>query len=143
MTKSYLLLVVCTLALFAGAVNWAPAKDERPVLKGKITIGDRYVLRDGEKEAEDLLHQGRMVIVAYGRPVQWTPDYRRILHSQYQVEYRTVAGCVVSNGIHHYARKFNAVMYPAIEAQFGPNIFRTVATEAQTLYRQRTATQSE
>lgn len=137
MIKSYIIPAACTLVSFVAVANWVPAKE-------KITPGefidrqeDPFDSRDGRTEANRMRKEGRLGIVAFGMPVPWISDYRQILLTEYQIEYRAIAGCVVSEEIVNYARDFNAVMDPVIKDKFGAEIFENSLIEARLRFQDR------
>jgi hypothetical protein len=77
----------------------------------------------------DLVH-GKFKELGYGLPLRGMDKYISLLHQRYGVDYRAVAGCVVSKNTRDYVAAYDSVSEPAINRKFGHDIFKEVASES-------------
>jgi hypothetical protein len=134
MKTSHLTPALFAMLLFGTVVLNSSEPVEHPKSSDKMGALDSYEGRDGTREAKAALREGRLVVLRYGQPAVWVSDYQRILRERYQIEVRTIAGCIVSEGLLAYARDYNAVMRPVIAERFGADVFDKVAKEAETMF---------
>ena len=85
----------------------------------------------GERDARSDIARGHYVQLGYGLATPWTPEYVRLLRERYGVEYRTVAGCVVSESELLYFHAYNAVSTAAANRKFGHDVFEKSAEESR------------
>lgn len=97
---------------------------------------DAYAGRDGRKEAERDILQGRVAMLTYGLPVAWQPNYREILLNEHGIELRTVAGCMVSDSLLEYVAAYNEVMATHIAGTQGDGVFESAAERARLAHEQ-------
>lgn len=98
---------------------------------------DKYKYLDGHEDAKMALARGQLVILTYGLPVHWWLEYREVLKRDYDVEMRTIAGCMVTEELVRYAAAYNAVMERRIAATLGNTLFDEAAQKAEALYTER------
>lgn len=67
----------------------------------------------------------------YGPSAPWRPEYSRLLHERYGIEFRTVALCVVSTGLLAYVDSCNGVSIAAANRKFGHDVFKECSEEAR------------
>lgn len=85
----------------------------------------------GELAARFDLVRGHYELLGYGLPPTWIRDYRHILQQRYGIEYRAVAGCVVSPWEVSYVDAYDSVITAAAKQRFGHDIFEEAANEAK------------
>lgn len=130
----YWLVPVCGVAAFAGFDRmWQ--KQQR--IEARTFEWDQYTGRDGHQEAIADLARGKLGTVTYGMPAHWTREYHEILMRDYGIVHRSIAGCIVSEGITSYAAAYNAVMLPRIHERHGAKVFEEAAAKAESLYNER------
>jgi hypothetical protein len=78
---------------------------------------------------------GRYVLLAYGLPPEWRPQYAQLLWERYGIEVRTVALCSVSETLRSYADSYDEISITAANQKFGRDVFK----ECAELARQRIA----
>jgi hypothetical protein len=78
-------------------------------------------------------------VLGYGLPTPWRPEYARCLRERYNIEFRTVAGCVVSESFIAYNEGYQSVVAEATRRKFGHDVFRECADEAATEWKARLA----
>ena len=84
----------------------------------------------GYLTAEFDLLRGTYALLGYGLSPSWRPEYARLLRERYGVQYRPVAGCVVSQDLVWYVGAYNRVTMAAATHRFGHDIFKETADEA-------------
>jgi hypothetical protein len=84
----------------------------------------------GYLTAEVDLLRGKYTVLGYGLPPSWQPEYARLLHERYGVQYRPVAGCMVSQDLVWYVGAYNRVSMSAARHRFGHDIFKETIDEA-------------
>ena len=70
-------------------------------------------------------------ILGYGLPPPWLHEYARLLRTRYGVEYRPVAGCVVSRPLLNYVDGYDEVSAAAINRKFRRDVFTEISEEAK------------
>jgi|HubBroStandDraft_6_1064221.scaffolds.fasta_scaffold531820_3 hypothetical protein len=90
----------------------------------------------GQRAAQSDISRGRYAQLGYGLPTEWTPDYVRLLRERYGVEYRVVAGDVLSQSEAEYYGAYNAVTTDAANRRFAHDIFKECAEAARKNYSQ-------
>ncbi len=93
----------------------------------------------GHVAAQFDVARGHYRVLGYGLPVAWLPEYVSLLRARYGVEYRAVAGCVVSGSVIDYVLAYNAISSAAANRRFRRNIFHECAEDARTGWERRTA----
>ena len=76
------------------------------------------------------IHRGRYEVLGYGLASPSRSDYARCLRERYNVEFRTVAGCVVSESLVSYVNAYHSVVVEATKQRFGHDIFQECSQEA-------------
>jgi hypothetical protein len=84
----------------------------------------------GDLAARIDVHQGSYQILAYGLPTAERPEYAECLRRRYGVEFRAVAGCIVSPGLISYVEAYDRLASSAANRKFGHDIFEECAQEA-------------
>lgn len=69
--------------------------------------------------------RGHYIVLAYGLPSPWRPEYGQLLR-----EIHTVALSIVSETLRSYADSYNAVSAPAANRKFGHDVFKECAEVA-------------
>jgi hypothetical protein len=75
--------------------------------------------------------RGHYKQLGFGLPVAYRPEYARLLRERYGIEYRAVAGCVVSESLIAYVGAYNAVSTAAANRRFGHDVFRQCEEDAR------------
>ena len=83
--------------------------------------------------------RGHYRTLGYGLPVSWLPEYARLLRGRYGIEYRAVAGCIVSQSLIAYVEAYDAVSSAAAKNRFRHDVFRECAEDARTGWERRMA----
>jgi hypothetical protein len=97
----------------------------------------------GQAVARFDVARGQYRILALGLPVEWRPEYFRLLRERYGVEARVVAGCIVSQPLLEYAAGYNAVTVAATNRRFGRDVFRETMMEAAKTRKARPASAAQ
>jgi hypothetical protein len=74
--------------------------------------------------------RGHYRVLGYGLPTSSRPEYARLLRERYGIEFRPVAGCVVSEALISYVRGYNEVSTAAANREFGHDVFKECAETA-------------
>ena len=74
-------------------------------------------------------------MLGYGLPTPWRPEYARCLRERYNIDFRTVAGCVVSESFIAYEEGYWSVVAEATRRKFGHDVFRECANDAATKWK--------
>jgi hypothetical protein len=82
-------------------------------------------------------HRGRYQVLGFGLPTPWRPEYARCLRERYGIEYRPVAGCIVSESLVSYVHAYHSVTSAATHRKFGRDVFRECAEEAEKNWKER------
>jgi hypothetical protein len=137
MKRIYLLFPLLALTAFAGFYSrWSAQRDAATYSCPKFSA-DPYQDRDGHQEAVADIARGKLGVVGYGMPGPWVSEYREVLQRDYGIEYRAIAGCVVSEGILKYAAAYNEAMDRRITALHGAHVFDDAMKKAEALGVQR------
>jgi hypothetical protein len=91
----------------------------------------RLAFLEGKNEALRDLAQNRLAIRTYGRPARWRHIYAEMLHDQYQVDLRVVAGEEVSSRQREETHGYNSIMKPAIRKKYGRDFLDIVVDRAK------------
>ena len=68
--------------------------------------------------------RGHYVVLAYGLPSPWRPQYTQLLRERYGIEVRTVALCIVSETLRSYADSYDEMSAAAANQKFGHDVFK-------------------
>jgi hypothetical protein len=104
------LILACSLA---GLVGW----DHSASIRGQLVAGFDVT-------------RGHYEVLTAGLPVEWRPEYTRLLRERYGIEERVVAGCIVSRSLSAYVEGYNGVSMSAANRKFGHDVFRESAVDA-------------
>ena len=74
-------------------------------------------------------------MLGYGLPTPWRPEYARCLRERYNIDFCTVAGCVVSESFIAYEEGYGSVVADATQRKFGHDVFRECADDAATSWK--------
>lgn len=85
----------------------------------------------GEIDARRDTAQDHYVVLGYGLPSPWRPEYARLLRERYGIHFRTVALCIVSEDLRAYADNYNKVSVAAANRKFKHDVFKECAEEAE------------
>lgn len=90
----------------------------------------------GELVAHYDISRRHYEVQGYGLPVPWRPEYARLLHERYGVNFRTVALCIVSTTLVAYVDSYNKVSTEAVNRKFGHDVFKECSEEARNSWEQ-------
>jgi hypothetical protein len=76
------------------------------------------------------IRRGRYQMLGYGLPVPWRPEYARCLRERYKIEFRPVAGCLVSDSLVSYVNTYDSVIEEAARAKLGRDVVKECADES-------------
>jgi hypothetical protein len=76
------------------------------------------------------VHRGHYQVLGYGLADRSRSEYARCLRERYKIEYRPVAGCVVSESLVSYVRAYHSVITEAANRKFGHDVFQECGKEA-------------
>jgi hypothetical protein len=76
------------------------------------------------------MRQGRYQLLGYGLPTPGRPEYARCLHERYEIDFRPVAGCIVSESLRSYVDAYDSVLEEDTRRKFGRDVFQECADEA-------------
>jgi hypothetical protein len=85
----------------------------------------------GASEAARDVKRDHLEIRGYGMPTPWLPAYARLLNERLGVQYKSVAGCVVSERLVKNTEAYNEVMEKEIERRFGPDALERIRDEVK------------
>ena len=85
------------------------------------------------------IHRGRYQVLGYGLPSPSRPEYARCLRERYGIEFRTVAGCIVSDSLISYVNGYHSVVAESTTQKFGHDVFEECAKEANKKWSERQA----
>jgi hypothetical protein len=89
---------------------WSVAAPIRGTIAGRIDV-----------------HRSRYQVLGYGLADRSRSDYARCLRERYSIEYRTVAGCIVSDSLISYVKAYHSVVTEAANRRFGHDVFQECA----------------
>jgi hypothetical protein len=89
----------------------------------------------GRQAAYRDIRQGRYEVLGYGLPTPWRPEYARCLRERYNIIFRPVAGCVVSESLVSYVDGYDSVVDDAVRRKYGRDVFRECADDAATRWK--------
>jgi hypothetical protein len=119
-----LLPLAAMMAFFLYYADWSSAAIFR---RSSAEVSrDPYAGRDGTKEARGALKRGKLLLLSYGLLTPYGEERREIARTKFGIEYRVIAGCVVSEDLVRFATDYNRVMEAAIVSQFGSGVFDVV-----------------
>jgi hypothetical protein len=84
----------------------------------------------GELVAGFDVARGHYEVLTAGMPVEWRPEYARLLRERYGIKERVVAGCSVSRRLTEYVDGYNKVSMRAAKRKFGHDVFQESAADA-------------
>lgn len=84
----------------------------------------------GAKDAKSHVAANKLAVESFGMPAAWMGEYKKLLKSQYDIELRTVAGCVVDDRILGHAEGYNKVMETEIKRRFGGDALKRAQQDA-------------
>jgi hypothetical protein len=76
------------------------------------------------------IRRGRYQMLGYGLPSPSRPEYARCLRERYKIEFRPVAGCMVSESLVSYVNAYDSVIEEAARAKFGRDVVKECADES-------------
>lgn len=97
----------------------------------------------GRFEASRDLSNGVMIVKSAGLPSPEWADYEQLLQTRYNVKFKPIAGCLVSEGLMAYLRGYDEISGAAIKRKYGTNIFERLAVEAEAIYHKRLAAEAK
>lgn len=81
------------------------------------------------------MQRGRYEVLGYGLPSPSRPEYARCLRERYKIEFRPVAGCIVSESLVSYVNAYDSGLGEATRRKFGRDVFQECADEAATKWK--------
>src|SRR5262249_44501048 len=84
----------------------------------------------GQVVARIDIARGKYRVLGFGLPPSWQPEYARLLRERYGIEYRPVAGCIVSESLVSYVHGYTLVSMAAANRKFGHDVFEESAEDA-------------
>jgi hypothetical protein len=78
------------------------------------------------------MHGGRYQLLGYGLASPTRSEYASCLRERYKIEFRPVAGCIVSESLVSYVNAYDSVLGEATRRKFGRDVFQECADEAAT-----------
>jgi hypothetical protein len=76
------------------------------------------------------LRRGQYILLAYGLPWPWRPEYAKLFRERYGIEVRAVALCIVSETLRSYVDSYDEVIASATNQRFGHDVFKECAEAA-------------
>jgi hypothetical protein len=77
--------------------------------------------------------RGHFEVQTYGLPVEWLPEYQRLLRERYGIQLRPVAGCIVPEELVAYVDAYDSILSNAIEKKFGAGTLKRTMQDAERL----------
>ena len=77
------------------------------------------------------LRRGRYELLGYGLPTPSRPQYAACLRKSYNVEFRAVAGCIVSEPLVSYVDAYDSVVVEDVNRRVGHDVFKECSEEAE------------
>ena len=77
------------------------------------------------------VHRGRYQLLGYGLPMPSRRAYASCLCQRYNINFRPVAGCVVSASLVSYVDAYDLVVVDATNHRLGHDVFKECADEAE------------
>jgi hypothetical protein len=74
-------------------------------------------------------------VLGYGLPSPWRPAYARCLQERYNVRFRAVAGCIVSESLVSYVNAYDSVLEEATRRKFGRDVSQECEDQALTKWK--------
>ena len=134
--QNYLVIPLVCMAAFAGYYFYWQSQSHGAKAAAARVI-DPFANRDGKKEAESLLADGKLVFIETGPAVSWDAERRELARSRYDVEIRRFDDAA-TEGFARYVDAFNRVMRAKILARHGRGFFDQLHREAIDLQKART-----
>ena len=129
MRRGLFLVLICGGMLSIRAESPAPSNNSTESQDGERHSASAY--QTGRTDAERDIRANRLAIEVFGMPGPWFTDYAKLLAKKYDIELRTVAGCVVDSKIVGHARGYNEVSEAEITRRFGPDVLENARAEAR------------
>lgn len=96
-----------------------------------IWVWDGSASIRGKLAARIDLRRGRYEVLGYGLPTPSRPQYASCLHKRYNVGFRAVAGCIVSQPLVSYVDGYDSVVAEVVTRRFGHDVFKECSEEAE------------
>lgn len=116
MNRTYLVVPIVSMLVFVGFFLYSQKHPTPRRMETKAT--EEFASRDGKKEAEAELANGKLVLIETGPAVGWDRERRAIAGTKYGVEIRRLDG-TATESLARYVDAFNRVMRPAILTRHG------------------------
>jgi hypothetical protein len=111
-----------TLVAVAASLGGQEDSSDVAVAPDGIVKYSRGAYEAGRRDAERDVREGRLIYEIYGGPpAPWEGGWKKVLADKYQIQLKSVAGCVVNHSIVGHARGYNEVAGAEIDRKFGPN----------------------
>ena len=124
---------VLLLAAFVGGVCRSTAQnaDKERQAKEDLLRGSEYLSRDGTKEAEADIAQGKPKYKSYGKGLAGVYRQARdnIFLGRFGVQYEPIAGCIVNEPLLEYAKAYNARILKYVAEKYGQNAWQEAERE--------------
>jgi hypothetical protein len=131
--------LVALFGFFIYYAHWSSTIALRPLATERS--GDRYAGRDGAREARATIAHGKLMLLTYGLAMGDQTARDEIARTKLGLEFRVVAGCVVTEGLVKFSEAYNRIMAAEIISRFGPDVFDRLNREADDLLEARLAKQ--
>jgi hypothetical protein len=89
----------------------------------------------GRAAARRDISRGHYVLLGYGLPAPWRGEYARLLHERYGIEFKPVAGCIVSQTLLDYVSSYDNVVIDSANHKFGRDVFEETSEEARNAWK--------
>ena len=106
------------------------------VLLALCSLWSLNALIRGNLAARIDIRRGRYQVLGFGLPVPSQPEYARCLRERYDIEFRAVAGCIVSDSLISYVNGYDSVVSEAASRRFGHEVFKECANETDRKWRE-------
>jgi len=85
----------------------------------------------GRVAAQVDIRRSQYQLLGYGLPSPSRPEYVRCLRERYNIRFRAVAGCIVSESLVSYVDAYDSAMVEAVNRTAGHDVFKECHEEAQ------------
>jgi hypothetical protein len=86
------------------------------------------------------IRRGQYQVLGYGLPSRSRPEYARCLRKRDDIDFRPVAGCIVSDSLISYVKAYHSVVVEATTLKFGHDVFQECADEADRKWNEKRET---
>ena len=94
----------------------------------------------GRVAAQVDIRRGQYQLLGYGLPSPSRPEYVRCLRERYNIRFRAVAGCIVSESLVSYVDAYDSAMVEAVNRTVEHDVFKECHEEAQRTWTEQVKT---